>query len=94
MTKSVVNYINAHGGLGGRKIELFDYDLNPASFAADPSSAMEAACNYFTQDHKVVAVASVVAHLPENFHQCLASAHVPIVTPDESLSSDFFRRYP
>jgi hypothetical protein len=93
MMKSVVSYINAHGGLGGRKIELFDYDLNPASYAADPSSAMQAACTYFTQDTKVVAVASDVALVPDTFYQCLANAHVPVVTPDESVSSDFFHRY-
>lgn len=94
MTKSVVTYINAHGGFGGRTIQLVSYDLNPASFAADANTAMQAACTYFTQDNKVVAVASIVALIPENFYECLANAHVPVVMADEGLSSDFFRRYP
>jgi hypothetical protein len=93
MTKSVVAYLNARGGLGGRKIELILYDLDPAQAAADQSSAMQAACTYFTQDKHVVAVASYVALLPDNFYQCMAKAHVPLVTPDEGVSSDFFRRY-
>jgi hypothetical protein len=93
MTRSVVNYINAHGGLGGRTIQLVSYDLNTASFAADANTAMQAACSYFTQDNKVVAVASIVALIPVSFYECLAKAHVPVVPADEGASSDFFRRY-
>ena len=93
MTKSVVSWINARGGLGGRKIELVLYDLDPAQAAADQSSAMQAACTFFTQDKHVVAVASYVALVPDNFYQCMAKAHVPLVSPDEGVSSDFFRRY-
>lgn len=94
MTRSVVDYLNAHGGFGGRKIELVSYDLDPTALSTDASAELQAACSYFTQDNKVVAVASYKALLPENFYQCLAKAHVPVVTPDESLSSDFFHRYP
>ncbi len=93
MTKSVVTYINAHGGFGGRTIQLVSYDLDVASFAADANTAMQAACTYFTQDNKVVAVASIVALIPESFYQCMAKAHVPVVMADEGVSSDFFRRY-
>jgi hypothetical protein len=93
MTRSVVDWINARGGLGGRKIDLILYDLDPAAEAADQSSALQAACTYFTQDKHVVAVASYAALLPDNFYQCMAKAHVPIVSPDEGVSSDFFRRY-
>lgn len=92
MTQSVVSYLNAHGGLGGRKIQLVSYDLDPAAVAADQSTAMQAACTYFTQDHKVAALASYVGLAPESFYQCLAHAHVPVVTPDEGVSTDFLRR--
>jgi ABC-type branched-subunit amino acid transport system substrate-binding protein len=94
MTRAVVDHINARGGLGGRKIDLVLYDLDPAEAATDQSSAMQAACTFFTQDKHVVAVASYVALVPDNFYQCMAKAHVPLVTPDEGVSSDFFRRYP
>ena len=94
MTKSVVSYINARGGFGGRRVELVSYDLDPSAFAADPSAAMQAACTYFTEDHKVAALASYVGLAPENFYACLAKARVPVVTPDEAVSEDFFRRYP
>lgn len=93
MTRSVVNYINAHGGLGGRRIELVFYDLEPGAVVADANNAYQAACTYFTQDQKVVAVASLAALAPASFYQCLAQARVPIVTPDEGLSTDFFQRF-
>jgi ABC-type branched-subunit amino acid transport system substrate-binding protein len=93
MTQSIVDYINARGGFGGRKIELVSYDLDPASAATNESSAAEAACTYFTQDHKVAVVASLLALMPENFYRCLANAHVPLVTPDEGVSREFFQRY-
>ena len=93
MTQAVVNYLNAHGGFGGRRIQLVSYDLNPTAVATDQSTAMQAACTFFTQDNKVAAIASYVGLSPESFYQCLAKAHVPLVTPDEGLSSDFFQRY-
>ena len=93
MTQSVVRYINAHGGLGGRKIDLVSYDVKPADEATNQSAALQAACPYFTQDHPVTAVASYLALLPDNFYECMAKAHVPLVTPDEGASRDFFRRY-
>jgi hypothetical protein len=93
MTKSVVDYINAHGGLAGRKIQLVTYDVDPAAAVSNQSAAMQAACTFFTQDNKVAVIASYLALLPENFYQCLAKAHVPLVTPDEGVSRDFFQRY-
>lgn len=93
MTKAVVDDINAHGGIGGRRIELLTYDLDAGAFSANPSQATLAACTYFTQDHRVAALASYVALVPESFYACLAKAHLPVVSPDEGASADFFRRY-
>jgi ABC-type branched-subunit amino acid transport system substrate-binding protein len=94
MTQSVVGYVNAHGGFGGRRVQLVTYDLDTSAFAANPSAATQAACTYFTQDNKVAALASYVALVPESFYACLAKAHVPVVSPDEGVSRDFFQRYP
>jgi ABC-type branched-subunit amino acid transport system substrate-binding protein len=94
MTKSVVSWINAHGGFGGRQVELVLYDLDTTAFATNPASAMQQACTFFTQDNKVAAVASYVALAPDSFYACLAKAHVPVVSPDEGVSEEFFQRYP
>jgi hypothetical protein len=94
MTRSVVSYINAHGGYGGRKVQLVSYDLNPNAVTGDQSAAMQAACTFFTQDHKVTAIASYAGLAPDSFYTCLAKAQVPIVTPDEGVPADFFRRFP
>jgi ABC-type branched-subunit amino acid transport system substrate-binding protein len=93
MTQSVVSWINAHGGLAGRPIQLVSYDLDYGAAATDLSSAMQAACTFFTQDNRVVAVASYIALAPDSFYACMAKAHVPLVNPDEGVSSDFFKRY-
>jgi hypothetical protein len=93
MTKSMVNYLNAHGGLAGRKIQLVLYDIDVGSFATDAAATMQAACTFFTQDNHVTAVASIAALLPDSFYACMAKAHVPVVLADEGVSSDFFQRY-
>lgn len=93
MTKSMVNYLNARGGLGGRKIQLVLYDIDVGSFATDEAATMQAACTFFTQDNRVIAVASIAALLPDGFYACMAKARVPVVLADEGVSSDFFQRY-
>ncbi|MDP9100578.1 MAG: ABC transporter substrate-binding protein [Actinomycetota bacterium] len=93
MTNSIVQYLNAHGGLGGRKIQLVSYDLDPTAAATDEPSALQAACTFFTQDNHVTAVASILALLPDSFYACMAKAHVPIILADEGASSDFFNHY-
>src|SRR4051794_27694414 len=93
MTKSMVNYLNAHGGLAGRKIQLVLYDIDVGSFATDEAATMQAACAFFTQDNHVTAVASIAALLPDSFYACMAKAHVPVVLADEGVSSDFLQRY-
>ena len=74
--KRLVAGINATGGLSGRKINAVYYTVDGT--AADYSSADQAACAYFTQDHKVdiVAVASVAPTQPFQLANCLKQAGV------------------
>ena len=77
--QAVINYINAHGGAGGRT-------LVPVFHHNDPSSGTfaqqnQASCAAFTEDHKVLAVT------PQNFEMdsliaCLAKKGVPLVATD------------
>ena len=93
MTKSVVAYINAHGGIAGHRVNLLIYDLKVADAYANPTAAYQAACAYFTQDHHVFAVASYLQLVPENFYRCLQQHHVPMDTPDDEFSANFLNRY-
>ena len=65
--------INAHGGIAGRKVVLLTYAVDPQS--AEPYAAEgQAACTYFTQDHKVFAVIDGAAFAEER--ACLEKHHV------------------
>ncbi|MDT7572924.1 MAG: hypothetical protein QOE05_3098 [Actinomycetota bacterium] len=55
--KAVVADINAHGGVGGRKIELYLQKVE-ASDASKPA-AFDAACRGLTEDHHVLAILSI-----------------------------------
>ena len=50
---AVANYASSHGGFAGRKMQglFFDYNLT-----SDTNSQDQAACAYWTQDHKVFAI--------------------------------------
>jgi ABC-type branched-subunit amino acid transport system substrate-binding protein len=55
--KAVVADINAHGGIGGRPIQLFLQKIE-ATDASKPA-AFEAACNALAEDHHVLAIMSM-----------------------------------
>ena len=93
LTNAVVNDINAHGGIAGRRVRLLIYDVKPQDATANPSSAYQAACAFFTQDNHVAAVASYLSLLPANFYSCLQQAGVVVTTPDEEFSAAFLSRF-
>jgi hypothetical protein len=94
MTKAVVGYLNAHGGIAGRQIQLVDYDENVVQEEANPAAESQSACTSLTQDHHVYAVASIVGGLQSNFYECMASQHVIVSSTGEFTSQAFLARYP
>lgn len=94
MTKAVVSYLNARGGIAGRKIQLVDFDENVVQEEANPASESQAACTSLTQDHHVYAVASIVGGLQPNFYECMAQQHVVVTSTGEYTSQAFLARYP
>jgi hypothetical protein len=84
--------INAHGGLGGRKLVLdaFAYDAQ----STQPYAVQDqVACAHFTQDTRVFAV--VGAGLTQTFQECMEKAGTAVVGADiVRFDAADFRRYP
>jgi ABC-type branched-subunit amino acid transport system substrate-binding protein len=72
--KVIVAYLNAHGGLQGRKIEPI-FGIWDAT-AGNTVSQREAACAKWTQDHHVVAM---IAEAFDSFTGCSNRNKVPLI---------------
>jgi hypothetical protein len=88
----LVKDINAHGGVGGRKlsVDVFAYDAQ----SAQPYAAQDQdACTHFTQDAHVFAVLG--AGLTSTFEQCMEKAGTAVLGADiVRFSARDFARYP
>ncbi|HYZ92010.1 MAG TPA: hypothetical protein VFA34_06395 [Actinomycetota bacterium] len=73
----LVDYVNAHGGLGGRKIVPFIYGTDPLN-GTFPAQAEEA-CTYFAEDAKVSFVVSGAILPEDNMPACHAKRGLPLV---------------
>jgi hypothetical protein len=73
--QAVVNYLNAHGGLGGHHIiPVYDAYNTTSTDTFDQQQAY--ACSLFTQDHHVVAAFSFISSFSfRALGVCLASHH-------------------
>lgn len=71
--QSIVDYINSHGGLLGRKIDPVYYGENVLT--ASGSVTDQQVCTFYTQDHRVFAVMAPFAHTT-TLTSCLESAGV------------------
>ena len=91
--RAVIAYLNAHGGLAGRKIEPVIHDFNIPEAANNPNTEYQAACAAWTQDTRVYAVISPVGTVNNTLYDCLSKAGVPTVSAGESEDASFFQRY-
>lgn len=71
--KILVNYLNAHGGVGGRQLSPVYYVSDPNSSASGPQQE-QAECATFTQDHHVFAALTLLGG--NNLDSCLDQRHV------------------
>lgn len=79
VTRAMVHWYNAHGGIAGRRIVPVEYTVD----ATSPSyqTQLEAACADFTQDHHVAATISVIANAYyADYEACLTKKGVPDFT--------------
>jgi hypothetical protein len=91
--RAVINYLNAHGGIAGRRIVPVFHDFDVARAATDVNSEYESACSAFTQDNHVYAVATPVGTLNDTFYACLAKAGVISSATADTKDAAFFRQY-
>lgn len=75
--EAINTWINAHGGIAGRKLDpvVIKSDVERSGYAAEA----EAACEAFTEDHKVFVVVVPPQISRPEFVSCLAARNTPVV---------------
>lgn len=81
-TAARVAYVNAHGGVLGRKLVAYYQALDINS---SPAQYQQVACAAFTQDHKVQYVIDM--GLGDSFLSCMAKAGVGVIATGNSLKT-------
>lgn len=71
------HYINAHGGIAGRKLVLVNHTVDFGTAVNNPSLAAQEVCAAFTQDSHVFAVFNPVPTAAQR--TCLEQANTPII---------------
>lgn len=91
ITQIVIDDINAHGGVAGRKLMPIFYPIDATS-AQSTDSQFAAACQNFTQDHKVFAA---FGPGPVSYVECLRKAGVAFIDADlPFFDSGLLAQYP
>jgi ABC-type branched-subunit amino acid transport system substrate-binding protein len=87
--RAVVDYLNQHGGIAGRKIKLIVHDADATAGDAEPQQA----CAAWTQDAKAYAVVSPVSVTTDTLYECLAKHGVIMSAGGEVRDDTFYARY-
>ena len=93
--KALVRYLNAHGGLNGRRIQVVEFTINVADSSYESDFA--AACAKFTQDNHVDAVVETLGdYFSDNFQTCLERNQIPSIQAYGAGSVDVedYRKFP
>lgn len=79
---TIVEHINARGGIGGKRVEMVFHFVDVTQGTHDSRGAE--ACAYFTEDHDVFAVVMNANH-SHAFTKCLAQRQTPLIDVSGSL---------
>ena len=83
ITEALVKYLNAHGGIAGRKIDPIYYEYDAVTGGTWDSPRPRAACDQFNNDDKVFAVISGHVGQTDSLLDCLAKGKTPLVTQNQ-----------
>jgi hypothetical protein len=90
----VVNYLNKHGGIAGRKIVPVFHDTNIDSANSFDEDA-QAACSGFTEDHHVFAVVTPEIFDHDTLMACLSQHATPLLANSVNIYDQAYaNRYP
>jgi hypothetical protein len=84
--QSIVDHVNANGGIGGRKVVPVFHTINILSETWDTSA--QGSCSAFTEDNKTVAGIAAVIQLSEVFTHCLARHNTIAVVNGRGVRDD------
>ncbi len=84
--QAAADYVNARGGIGGRKVRLVfgEFPVTSNNWAADE----QAICTQFTEDEKVFAVIAGALSQGKTFLPCLAKHDTPLISSAGGLTDD------
>lgn len=77
LVRKIVDWMNANGGMGGRKIDLVYHTTESLNGSFDQQA--QAACTDLTEDNRVVAVISGAQTPTLNLADCLARHNTPLI---------------
>jgi ABC-type branched-subunit amino acid transport system substrate-binding protein len=87
---AVKNWINKHGGVGGRSMELISYGVPYNEYATNVDGVDQSVCSKFTEDDKVLALATTLP--TRNLVMCLAKHDTIALADAYPLSREVFDR--
>ncbi|MCU1601520.1 MAG: hypothetical protein JWO22_2229 [Frankiales bacterium] len=76
----VVNDINRHGGILGRKLQIYTHSFDAATYLSNPAQVLAEICSDFRDDHKVFAVVFNLAD--PALRACTAKMGSPLLVLD------------
>jgi hypothetical protein len=87
VTRASAAWVNANGGLGGRKVELVIHNVELTSTDTYAQMQQEA-CTDFGQDHKAIAVLTAASSIDNTFPRCLAKYGIINIAGGHYLHDD------
>jgi ABC-type branched-subunit amino acid transport system substrate-binding protein len=91
--QAVIDYLNKHGGIAGRKIVPVFHDFDITAAQTNIATEYQAACDTWVHDNRVYAMVTPVGTADDTLYECLSKAGVVTVSAGDSKDATFFQKY-